>query len=154
MKAVARDIMQTEILTVSPNDTLLDAYRTFVESEISGAPVVDHRGTVVGVLSIRDILRGVEEENDSARDESFFFRDYASRATPDWISEQEDFQDRLARRTVTEVMTQKLITVAPDTKIQEVARVVRRNHIHRALVLDGEELVGLVSLFDLVKLLE
>ncbi len=154
MGQVARDFMQTDILTVGSGENLMDVYTVFTEKEISGAPVVDEDGNIVGVVSIRDLLRTVEEESESARDESYFFRDYTDSPRPDWVSDLEDFQDHLARRTVSEVMTQNIIAVGPSTSVSEISKTVRSNHIHRVLVIEDEELVGLVSLFDLVKLLE
>ncbi len=154
MSKVAQDIMQSDILTVESGENLMDVYTTFTEKEISGAPVLDEDGNVVGVVSIRDLLRCVEEESESARDESHFFRDYNDSPRPDWVSDLEDFQDRLTRRTVSEVMTQNIIAVTPSTPVGAIAKIVRDNHIHRVLVVDDEELVGLVSLFDLVQLLQ
>ena len=66
----------------------------------------------------------------------------------------EDFQDRLGERTVSEVMTEGGVTVTPETSISELAKTMRENRVHRVLVLKGATLVGIVSTFDLVGLLE
>jgi len=154
MGVVARDIMQAEVHTVGLDASLSEVYSTFVEEEISGAPVINDSGSVCGVISIRDLLRAVEEENGHARDESYYFREYAQGPRPDWVSDLEDFQDRLSRRVASEVMTARVISVKPNTSASKVAKLVRAHHIHRVLVIDGDELVGLISLFDLVELLE
>ncbi len=154
MKTTAKDIMSTDVTTVDFEDRLTDVYQVFVEKEISGAPVLGDGDRLVGVVSIRDLLRAIEEESDPGLDESYYFHNYDNWARTAGLSEIEDFQDRLGRRTVAEVMTNNVISVAPNAPISKIAALVRKNHIHRVLVLDDDKLVGLVSLFDLIRLLE
>jgi CBS domain-containing protein len=154
MTQLARDVMETGVVTLDPGVSLLDAYRLFVEEEISGAPVVDEDGRVLGVVSARDLLRATEEERDTAVVQTSYFRDLQEFSGPDWGSVVEDFQDRLAERTVGDVMTPRAIVVAPDATIPEVARTLRQHRVHRVLVAEGERVVGLISTFDLVALLE
>ena len=76
-----------------------------------------------------------------------------------WTLDLEDKRDRLVEITVADVMTTETIAVAPEAPISEVARLIRKNHIHRVLVVlpgedGGAEIAGLISLFDLVRLLE
>lgn len=151
---LARDVMQTDILTIDPGSSLLDAYRLFVEEEISGAPVVDEDGRVLGVVSAQDLLRATEEERDTAVVQTSYFRDLTEFSGPDWQTSAEDFQDRLAGLTVADVMTEGAILVAPDAPIAEVASTIRRHRIHRVLVVEQERIVGLISTYDLVALLE
>jgi CBS domain-containing protein len=150
----ARDVMQTGVVTIDPAASLLDAYRLFVQEGISGAPVVDEDGRVVGVVSAQDLLRATEEERDTAVVEANYFRDLNEFSGPDWQTSSEDFQDRLRERSVADVMTEGAIIVAPDASIAEVASTLRRHRVHRVLVAEGELLVGLISAFDLVALLE
>lgn len=154
MALVARDVMQRDLLTLDGAASILDAYRLFVEEEISGAPVVDEDGRVLGVLSARDLLRVIAEERDTALVQTTYFRDSEELSGPDWSGTTEDFQDRLAGRSVAETMTPGAISVAPDAPIAEVARTLRKQRVHRVLVADGERLVGLITSFDLVALLE
>lgn len=149
-----RDVMQGSVVTVGPDDPLLSVHRLFVQQEISGAPVVDETGRLLGVVSATDLLRGVEEEHDTAATEPRYLRDYMEFSGPDWADTPEDFQDRLAERTVAEVMTPGGVSVTPDTPVPDLAKTMRQNRVHRVLVLEGETLVGIVSTFDLVGLLE
>lgn len=150
----ARDLMQRDVVTIDAAASLLDAHRLFVEEEISGAPVVDEDGHVVGVVSARDLLRAVEEERDTALVQTNYFRDSEEFSGPDWQGSPEDFQDRLASRTVAEAMSPGVISVAPDASVAEVARTLREHRVHRVLVVTDEALVGLLSAFDLIALLE
>jgi len=154
MSMLARDVMQTHVVTIEADASLLDAQRLFVEEEIHGAPVVDDDGCVIGVLSARDLLRGVAEEHDSVVSEPHYYRDLAEFSGPDWASGPEDFQDRLASRRVREVMTKGALTLAPDTPVDEIARTLRQSRIHRVLITQDGVLVGIVSTFDLMALLE
>jgi CBS domain-containing protein len=154
MPTRARDVMQRHVVTVLADASLLDAYRLFVEEEIQGAPVVDADGQVLGVVSSRDLLRAVSEEHDTVLSESHYYRDLAEFSGPDWASGPEDFQDRLATRTVREVMTEGALTVGLDTPVSEIARTLREHSIHRVLVAEDGRLLGIVSAFDLIALLE
>jgi CBS domain-containing protein len=151
---LARDVMETRVISIDAAASLLDAYRLFVEEEISGAPVVDEDGRVLGVVSARDLLRATDEERDTAVVQTSYFRDVTEFSGPDWGASPEDFQDRLAERTVAEVMSPDAIVVAPDASIAEVASTLRRHRVHRVLVTEGDRLVGLISSLDLVALLE
>jgi len=151
---LARDLMQRNIISIDGAASLLDAHRLFVEEEISGAPVVDEDGRVIGVVSARDLLRALDEERDSAVVDTHYFRDLTEFSGPDWGSMPEDFQDRLAARSVAEVMSPDVITVSPDATVAEVARTLRQQRVHRVLVATKDAFVGLISSFDLLALLE
>lgn len=154
MATLASDVMQTFVVSIDPGMSLLDAYRLFVDEDISGAPVVDEDGRVLGVLSATDLLRATEAERDTAVVQTSYFRDLTEFSGPDWETTLTDFQDRLGGRTVGDVMTEGAIHVPPDATIAEVARTLRENHVHRVLVVADGRLVGLISAFDLVALLE
>jgi CBS domain-containing protein len=150
----ARDLMQRDVITIDGAASLLDAQRLFVEEEISGAPVVDEDGRVIGVVSSRDLLRAVDEERDTAIVQTNYFRELEEFSGPDWRSMPEDFQDRLATRTVAEVMSPDVISVAPEAGVAEIARTLRQHRVHRVIVASEDQLVGLISTFDLIALLE
>jgi CBS domain-containing protein len=154
MASVARDLMQTDVVSVSPEERLVDVHRLFVEEEITGAPVVDEDGRVVGIISSADLLRAVVEGHDAAAASPIYYRDLLEFSGPDWASMPEDFQDRLAQLSAADAMTENVITVAPDAPLSEVARTLRFHKIHRVLVAEEGRLVGLISSFDLIGLIE
>ena len=153
MALTAGDIMQTEIVTVSPELSLLEAHRLFVADEIHGAPVVDENDVVRGVISSADLLRVVAEEYGAAGIGVDYFRDLVEFSGPDWASMPEDFQDRLSNLCVGDAMTAAVVEVAPDATVREVARAICENQIHRVLVVEGDQLLGLISTLDLVAVL-
>jgi CBS domain-containing protein len=149
-----RDVMQTHLITVDPELPLVDAHRLFVEEEIHGAPVVDERGRLLGVLSSSDLLRAVEEEHQSGSAQPRYLRGELEFSGPDWAYVPRDFQDRLSQLVVADAMTRGGVTVAPDAPVAEAARLMREHRIHRVPVVEHGVLVGIVTSFDLVALLE
>lgn len=152
----ALDVMQTDVMSVSPETPLLQVHRLFIEEEINGAPVVDDTGAVVGVISSLDLLRAVDEEyeTDAGRTAPMYFRDELPYSGPDWLRAPEDFQDRMAQMTAADAMVRGVVTVTPRASIAEVAHQMRAHRIHRLLVVDGDQLAGIITTFDLVSLLE
>lgn len=150
MSVKARDVMQEDMVTVSPDLPLLDAHQLFVSEEIHGAPVVDDVGALVGVISSADLLRAVAEEHGAARVEANYLRDLVEFSSPDWIAQPEDFQDRLRELTVSDAMTTEVVQVSPDASLEEVAGALCDNRVHRVMVVESGIPVGIISTFDLV----
>lgn len=154
MLPLARDVMQTGIVSVGPDTPLIDVHRLLTEEEISGAPVVDDDGALLGVITATDLMRAVAEEHEVARADTNYFRDLLPYSSPDWTSAPEDFQDRLSELTAGDAMTRGALTVPPEASVAVVARELRARHFHRLFVAQGEALVGVISTFDLLKLIE
>lgn len=154
MQRTARDVMQSPVVTIERDASLLDAHRLFVEEEIHGVPVVDADGAVVGVISTLDLLRAVHEEHEGARSQASYYRDLLPYSSPDWDTGVEDFQDRLAEARVADAMSESVVSVPPDASIAQVAHSLRVNGIHRVLVAEKDRLLGIISSQDLLGLLE
>ncbi len=152
MGLTARDLMQSQVLTLDPTLSLVDAQRLFVEEGIGGAPVVGDSGSVVGVVSSTDLLRAVEEEHDTGVARGDYFREFLPYAGPDWRGDTEDFQDRLGNLTVSDVMTKDLVTVPDDASIADVARTLHGQGVHRVLVVAGGRLAGIITSSDFVSI--
>jgi CBS domain-containing protein len=153
----AADIMESRVVTVSADMPLLNVYRLFVAEDISGAPVMNDTGDVVGVVSTRDLLRTANETHDEAAVDLHYYEGVFSFQEDEWKTDVQDFEDRLSQRSVSEVMTTGVISIRPDAPVSDVAALMHKHRIHRVLVLDEDNdeqaLVGLVSVFDLVGLL-
>jgi CBS domain-containing protein len=154
MKRTARDVMQTRVITVAPHDPLHTVQRLFYEEGIHGAPVVDEMGRVQGVITSTDILRAAADAHDVPDRPTVGSVDEGELPGVVWGMSPEDFRERLEEAVVADHMTEQVIQVAPDTPVAEVARVLRENQVHRALVVDKTRLCGVVSAFDLIALLE
>lgn len=160
MEKTVREIMETEVVNVRPDLPVKELIEVLEENQITGAPVVDDGGDVVGVVSTRDVLRlaAREEETGSSSggggqredDESGYFR-YANGpagflpALPPGLP-----KTRLGTRPVRDIMTRATFSVRPDATLAEAARFLHKTGIHRALVFEGNRLAGVVSLRDVV----
>jgi len=154
MALTARDIMETQVITLSPSDPLSNVHRLFCDEEIHGAPVVDDDGRVLGIITSMDLLRAASDERDSARGDPTYFRELFELSGPDLQEAPEGFLDRLRERVTAEFMTEDVACVGTDATVPEIARALRRNRIHRVLVVEDEILQGIITTFDLVGLLE
>jgi predicted transcriptional regulator len=145
-----KDLMNPDVMTV-PDDMSTDELAQFlVEREISGAPVVDSQGHLIGVVSMTDIGRNVAEATDGESGASGFYRDVIPEFT------LEDMGQRYVEErafTVRDVMTPAIFQVPVSASAAEAARIMVEKHIHRLLVTQGQEPVGIVTSLDLLKVL-
>jgi CBS domain-containing protein len=136
-----KDLMRTDVVTVTPSTSLKDAAALLVEHGISGLPVCDDDGTVVGVVSEADIL--VKEGGPSEREGLL-----AWVLGGDVPAEAAKFH----ARTVGEAMTAPAITTGPHRLVASAARAMVEHRIKRLPVVDlGGTLLGIVTRFDLIR---
>ena len=154
----ACDLMEGNIVCVGVDDRVSNVCRLFYEEDITGAPVLSEEGKVVGVVSMRDLIRTLQEERDGLVGMPNYYRDTRTSAQPEWLADSEGFDERLAHRLVSEIMTPEVVSVAPDDDIASVAQKILEHQIHRVLVIDEQledgKLLGIISVFDLVTLLK
>jgi len=144
-------MMQPDIVTLSPELTLIDAHRVLVADEISGAPVVDNQGQVCGVISSSDLIRAVANEHDTDLSHFNYFREFVPYSGR-WPNGGDEFENRLREVSVADLMTEEIVSVDPGDSIQQVARVLAQHHVHRVLVVERGKLLGIISTFDFVDL--
>jgi CBS domain-containing protein len=136
-----QDVMSTNVLTVRSTTPLKEAAFILAEHHISGLPVVDADGHVVGVLSEGDILfkeSGVPEKP------SLFERLLAAPAT--------GLELKLAARTAGESMSAPALTIGPKRSVSEAANLMIDNGVNRLPVVDDDgKLLGIVTRADLVR---
>jgi len=153
-KLLARDVMETQVVSVSAQTPLSAVHHLFVEEGINGAPVVDEQEQVVGVISSMDLIRAAADEHDTVRTDPDYFRESREFAGAELASTPEDYLSRLEERTVGDVMSDQVFSVPPDAPVAEVARQMRTHRVHRMIVMDDSRLAGVITTFDLVGLLE
>lgn len=133
-------IMTTTVTTVTPDTLLKDVARLLTSQRISGVPVCDADGAVLGVVTEADILR---KEQGYAPEPGGLLG---------WLFEKADAEGaRMLARTAAEAMTSPALTIAPDASVFDAARVMTTRGINRLPVVSEGRLVGIVSRADLVR---
>jgi predicted transcriptional regulator len=150
-KRCVQDVMNPDIMTVADDMTTDELARYLTEREISGAPVVNSQGYLVGVVSMTDIGRHLAEPSEFASSRrSEFYRD-----TDDDLL-VEDFEPRPLEEpavAVRDVMTPVVHQVPANAPIAEAARIMVEQHIHRLVVTQAKEPVGIITSMDLLRAL-
>jgi CBS domain-containing protein len=139
----ARDVMVFPVITVAPTATIQEVAQLFVERNISGAPVVDDNGRVIGIVSEGDLLH--RSEAGTHRTRSWWLRLLTGRDTlaADYVKEHGS--------RVADVMSRDVVSAEPSTPLREIARLLEANRIKRVPVLENGRLVGLVSRANVVQ---
>lgn len=144
----AQAIMNRTLITARPDMTCEEVQELLVANRISGAPVVDEAGRLIGIISMSDILNtGLN----LAFSPSFQESDVLDRAL-----ESEGFHlETLTEGFVSDFMTRRVITAPPDTAIEALAEIMYKNRIHRVVIVDArdQQPCGIVTTFDLLKAL-
>ena len=155
LELVAADIMQRDVVTVAPRDTLSDALSLMTESHITGLPVTVGGSKCVGLVCASDILNYEQEHAEESAEANAELAKHFNPELQQWESVRvsafalEEFGDV----HVEEVMSRDLITVELETPLKEIARTMTAAGVHRVLVTDPEaKLHGIVSAIDFVRL--
>jgi CBS domain-containing protein len=162
----AADVMNPRVLTVREDMTVRELAHFLVDHDISGAPVVDEDGKLVGVVSVTDITLALaedsedgeegedgEDEEDEEEDDDlpgdFFRHEWTQGLSREKVAELQ-LEDAIEVR---EIMTPEVHTVPEEMPIPDVAELMIGTHIHRLLVTREEKVVGILSTSDLLGLL-
>jgi predicted transcriptional regulator len=145
-----KDVMNPDIMTVTDDMTTNELVRYLNEREISGAPVVDSQGHFIGVVSMTDVGRHLAAPSDFASVRSEFYRDMGDELTLEDLG-QRYVEERAA--TVRDVMTPVVHHVAASAAVAEAARIMVERHIHRLVVTQGRQPVGMLTSMDLLRVI-
>lgn len=169
-----RDIMNPEIISVRSGSTVEALVQLLDEAGVSGVPVLDSTGRVVGVVSRTDVIRAAAHARERAAPDAFWdaLAGEAPTHDPDggeeaagsawflapessvWMLPAGAFPDlELGETPVDEIMTPVAFSVDPDMLVWELADFLVRGRIHRALVVEEDRLVGIVTAFDLLRVM-
>jgi len=138
-----RDLMTSDVVTVRPTTPIKDVAKLLVEHRISGMPVVDPGGRLIGVVSEGDLLFK-EHEPDSIE------RRPLARIFGDSAETRSELNKVLAL-TAGDAMTTPAITISAEAPIAEAAGTMTRSRVNRLPVVEGETLVGVISRADVVR---
>ncbi len=142
VRLLARDVMTSPVITVRPDTPIKEVARLLLTHHISGVPVVDEAGKLVGILTEADLLYKERPEVEEGGLLRLFRRGH--------LAEAERKAEGLVAR---DLMTSPVITVTEDTPIREIASLMTRRRINRVPVVRDGQVVGIVSRADILKAL-
>jgi CBS domain-containing protein len=134
-----QDLMTREVTTVTPTTSLRDAAALLAETGVSGMPVVNAAGDIVGVLSEADIV--VKAGGEVARNRLL-----------GWLLESDlGLEEKIRAETVGEAMTAPVVTISSTRPVHEAARLMVSENVNRLPVVEKGQLVGILTRADIVR---
>lgn len=142
----ARDIMTREVITVKATTTIEELARILIEKKISGVPVVDDNGHLVGIVTENDLI----SQNKRLHIPTVvrLFDAFIVLGSPSKIERE---IKKMAAITVGDVCTKKVISVSEDTPIEEIATIMSDKKVHLIPVVEGRHVRGIIGKIDLIK---
>jgi len=139
----AHQIMTRPVFTVLPNATILEAANLMLRRHVSGLPVVDAAGKLVGIVSEGDFIRRSEIGTQRRRSRLLKLILGPGQAAADFVHER--------GCKISEIMTHDPVTVSEDTSLETIVALMEKNELKRLPVMRGERLVGIVSRSNLLQ---
>ena len=150
---IAKDVMNTELIKVRDDMTVADLAEFLVDNEVSGVPVEDAEGRLVGVVSLSDIARSLTGRDEAVlthTDSDYYLRSWEERFNAEDIA---GLRVAESDETVGEIMTPSIVAVDEEMPVSKVAEKMIDARIHRLLVTRDQKVVGIISTTDLLGLL-
>ncbi len=144
--ATAKDIMTKEVLTVTTDVTIEGLARILTKHDISGAPVVDEDGKLIGIVTESDLIKMEQRLHIPTVINIFDAVIYLGSSK----KFEEDIK-RMAATTVEDIFRKDVVTIAENATIEEIATIMSEKNIHHLPVVKKGRLVGIVGKKDIVK---
>ena len=139
----AHQIMTRQVITVATGAPIVEAANTMLQNHISGLPVVDEAGKLVGIISQGDFIRRAEIGTQRKRGRWLKLLLGSGRVASDFVRER--------GRKVGEIMTLDPCTVTEDATLEDVVSLMEQNNVKRLPVMRGDQLVGIVTRSNLLR---
>lgn len=151
-KLKVRDLMTTQVVTLKPDETVKKAVIKLALENISGAPVVDNRNHLLGILSENDILNmimryqvALDKDSDRAA-----LLNYSMDDSGESDERLRRISEEISNMLVSDVMTRTVLTTTPDTTIMEALRAMIEMKVNRLPVVEKGVVVGVLSRGDII----
>ena len=141
----AKDAMTQPVISISSQDSILQAVRLMLQHKISGLPAFDESGNLAGIVTEGDFLRRTETDTLRRRPRWIEFFVGAGKLAEEYV--------HASAREVSEIMTTDVHTVSEDTPLDEVVTIMEQHRIRRVPVMRGKEVLGIVTRADLLRAL-
>jgi CBS domain-containing protein len=143
----AKNIMISDVVTVTPDTSIGELSKVLLKNKVSGVPVVDDEGRLVGIVSEADIIR----DNIKVQFPFYFDPLMVSALVVDFEKYSEDIKDYLNTKVET-IMNHRVKTAGPSTPVSEIADIMVSNKVNRIPVVDdNKKVVGIITRADIIK---
>ena len=158
-----RDIMRRDVVRIRPDASVRELILLLAQEQISGVPVVDQSGEIIGVVSTTDILQLAAQNIDAPTRKPWNHHGYLDEESATSVRQDEapfQFEEpdplalgvpELAEYRVEDIMTPAAFTVDLDTSVAQLSRFMLQGRIHRALVVERGRLEGIVTAYDVLR---
>ncbi len=140
----AKDIMTADVITVKPDETIEDLARLLIEHKISGAPVVDDDGHIIGVVTEHDLIK---------KNKRFHIPTIIRLFDAYFLLDSNKVEDEIKKMvaiTVDEICNKKVVSLTEETTLEDIATIMDEQNIHLLPVLRDNKVVGIVGKADVV----
>jgi CBS-domain-containing membrane protein len=141
----AAEVMTHNVFTIEPDASILQAIRIMLQRRISGLPVVDTQGSLVGIVTEGDLLRRSETGTQRRRPRWLEFLLGPGRMANEYV--------HTSGRRIAEVMSTSVYAISEETPVQEIVQLMEKHQVKRLPVLRDGKLVGVVSRANLLRAL-
>ena len=135
-----KDIMTKSVITISPDTSLKEVGEIFKEKRISGIPVMDNTGNLLGIVTLTDMLRIL--------DQIYVWKELEKIVTGFKLSDM--CNEEKSKAKVRDIMTKDVFTISEDGTIDDVMRMMFGKGIHTIPVIKDGKLVGIMGKRDLI----
>ncbi len=146
-----KEFMTKKVLAVHKEMTVKEFVRFVGEHKITGAPVADESGKVIGIVSTTDVIK---RSHYVTRDVAHCEDSYEVDPSSGLVEVHKYYTEELFETQIGELMTKEIITLSPEDDLKDAASLFVKTPIHRIVIMDGEKLVGIISTRDTIKAME
>jgi len=137
-----KDVMTRNVISVGPDESIMKAARLMLQNRISGLPVIDQDGELIGIVTEGDFLRRGELGTQRRRPKWLEFIVGPGRLAEEYV--------HTAGRKIDEIMTTDPVTASEDDSLEKVVELMERRHVKRLPVVKNGRVVGIVSRANLM----
>lgn len=142
----AKDIMSKDVTTVSPETTIEELGRLFIEKGISGAPVVDSSNKLFGIVTENDLIKQNKRIHIPT-----VLRLFDAFIPLEGFNNIEKEIKRMTASQVADICTRTVVTISPETTLEDIATIMSEKGIHLIPVLSSGKIVGIIGKIDIIK---
>jgi len=142
----AKDIMTSDVITVTEDAPVSEVAKIFLEKRINGVPVINKEGAVVGVVCNSDLIDQTKKLHIPTVVALFDIVIYLES-----VKQFKKDLEKMASSTVKNICSRDPITITPETSIEDIATIMAEKHVHTLPVVEGGKLVGIVGKMDIIR---